>query len=1078
MAIAGLNLDIQTKSVMQNKLLKTIALICIVAFGFSAHVFAQQNKTVTGIVYGENNETLPGATIVVKGTTLGTTTGMDGKFTLSVPSAAKTLVVTFVGMVPQEVAIGTEPIKVTLSMSATALDEVVVIGYGTAKRTQVSSAISSVSQKELKSLPVIGIDQAVQGKLAGVSVTNNSGQPGGGVALRVRGLTTINSNDPLIVIDGVPFTSNTVSSSGYDALGGGRGQTGNSFLAGLNPNDIETIDVLKDASSQAIYGSQAANGVILITTKKGKAADGKVTYDGYFGTSQITNRIDVMNLSQFAEYQNGILPLINQTPADEFKDPSILGPGTDWQEAIFKTGKTQSHALSFSGGKDKTTYYASISNLDQTGTIEGSDYSRLSTRFNLDHQVKEWLNFGVSANIMRSKQNVALADNAPSGTIWLACIQNPLTPVKNLDGTWGGGQTIGGIQYSQDNPVANSLSRGNEVIKTQVFGNMFAEIKFLKDLALKGEVSYNLGNQNNIAYQKAVDVGPRELRSKLIDTRNNSYFWAARVYLNYNKTVGKHNFSATAGHEAQYSYWEQISGTKVDLTNNILDLNAGSTDQTTWELGGGRGDWSMESYFVRGNYMFDNKYSISVSYRGDASSNFGPNNKWGFFPGVSVGWTVTNEPFLESTKDVLSYMKIRLGYGGVGNQNLPNGAPSPPYTSNITVWPGPAGFGSVNGIATNYLYGIANPNLGWEKVITSNLGFDMSFFKSRLELNVDLYKKTTSNMLLFSTGPTFLGIGANWNDLKAPIGNIGQMTNKGIDLSVTSHNVANNMFSWSTTLVFSHYSNELDKLLNESSAIIGSVYYAGYNLTYTAPGHPLGSFYGLVSDGIIRTQEELDASLPQFGYTKDEIHTWLGDLRYKDINGKDDTGNLTGKPDGKIDDADMTYIGSPIPKFTFGFTNNFTFGNFDASVFLQGSYGAKIFNFLKWQLTSMNNAYYNQMTDVLDRYSADNTDGTLPRFTTTNTNNTYISDRYIEDGSYLRVQNLTVGYRFSKSLIERVKLSNLRVYMSAQNLYTFTKYTGYDPEIGSYDNGVTLMNVDQGHYPNPRTIIVGVNVEF
>ena len=1063
---------------MQNKLLKTIALLCFVVLGFSLHVSAQQTKPVTGTVYGENNESLPGATIVVKGTTIGTTSGLDGKFTLQVPSTAKTLVVTFVGMVPQEVAIGTEPLKISLATAATALDEVVVIGYGTAKRTQVSSAISSVSQKELKNLPVTGIDQAVQGKLAGVSVTSNSGQPGGGVALRVRGLTTINSNDPLIVIDGVPFTSNTVSSSGYDGLGGGRGQTGNSMLAGLNPNDIETIDVLKDASSQAIYGSQAANGVILITTKKGKSADGKVTYDGYFGTSQIVKRLDVMDLQQFAEYQNGVLPLINMTPAEEFKDPSILGPGTDWQEAIFRDGYTQSHALSFSGSKDRTSYYASASYLNQTGNIEGSDYERLSSRFNLDHQVKSWLNFGVSANIMRSIQNVALADNAPSGTIWLACIQNPLTPVKNIDGTWGGGQTVGGIQYSQDNPVANSLTRGNKVVMTQIFGNMYTEVKFMKDLSLKGEVSYQLGNHNNIAYQDAANVGPRELRSKLIDTRNNSYFWAGRVYLNYNKTLGKHNISATAGHEAQYSYWEQISGTKLDLTNNIHDLNAGSTDQTTWELGGGKGDWAMESYFFRANYMYNNKYSLSFSYRGDASSNFGPNNKWGYFPGLSLGWTITNESFMQSQKDLVSYAKLRLGYGGVGNQNLPSGAPSPPYTSNISIWPGPAGFGTVNGVATNYLYGIANPNLGWEKVITSNIGLDLSFLKNRIDLTLDLYTKTTSNMLLFSTGPTFLGIGSNWNDLKAPIGNIGQMTNKGVDVSLTSHNITNNNFSWTTSLIYSHYTNKLDKLLNESSAIIGSVYYAGYNLTYTAPGQPIGSFYGLLSDGIIRTQDELDASLPQFGYSKDEIHTWLGDVRYKDINGKDANGKLTGQPDGKIDDADMTYIGSPIPKFTFGFTNNFTYKSFDASLFLQGSYGAKIFNFLRWQLTSLNNAYLNQMSDVLDHYSETNTDGALPRFTTTNSNNTYISDRYIEDGSYLRIQNLTIGYRLPLNLVQRIKMTNLRVYMSAQNLYTFTNYSGYDPEIGSYDNGVTLMNVDQGHYPNPRTITFGVNVEF
>jgi TonB-dependent starch-binding outer membrane protein SusC len=1059
---------------MQNKLLKTIALICIISLGFSMHVFAQQNKTVTGTVYGENNATLPGATIMVKGSTIGTTSDLDGKFTLQVPATAKALLISFIGMEAQEVPITTGPIKVNLVTSATALSEVVVIGYGTVRKNQVTTAISSVNQKELKNLRVTGVDQALQGKLAGVSVTNNSGQPGGGVALRVRGLTSINSNDPLIVIDGVPFTSNTVSSSGYDGLGGGRGQTGNSFLANLNPNDIESVDVLKDASAQAIYGSQGANGVILITTKKGKTAEGKVTYDGSFGTSQITQRLDVMNLRQFAEYQNGIVT----TPAVEFQDPSLLGDGTDWQNAIFKTGYTKSHSLSFSSGKDKTSYFASASYLDQTGTIEGSDYQRYTTRFNIDHAVKSWLNFGMSANILRSIQNVALADNAPSGTIWLACIQNPLIPVTNSDGTWGGGEVISGTSYYQDNPVANSKSRGNKVVQNNIFGNMYAELKFLKDFTLKNEVSYTLGLRNNTAYQLGVNVGPRVLQSKLIDSRNNSYYYALRNYLNYSKTFGKHYFAATAGHEAQYSYWEQIAGTKLELTNNILDMNAGSTDQTTWGLTGGKGEWAMESYFGRLNYMFDNRYSLSVSYRADASSNFGPDNKWGYFPGVSLGWTVTNEKFFESVKNVISYAKIRVGYGGVGNQNLPSGAPTPPYTSIISNWPGPSGFGTVNGYPTNHSEGIANPKLGWESVITSNAGFDMGFLKDRVELTFDLYKKTTTKMLLFSTGPTFLGIGAAWNDLKAPIGNIGQMTNKGFDLSITTRNIIKNDFSWTSSLVFSHYSNNLDKLLTESSSLTGSVYYAGNNITYTAPGHPIGSFYGLEYDGIIRTQAELDASLPQFGYLHNENQTWLGDVRYKDINGKDENGKLTGIPDGKIDEADYTYIGSPIPKFTFGFTNTINYKSFDLSLFLQGSYGAKIYNFMKWQLEKLDNTTNNQLVSVLDRYTATNTDGILPRYTTTNSNNSIISDRYVEDGSYLRIQNLTIGYRLPVSIAQRIKMTNLRVYMSAQNLYTLTKYTGYDPEIGSYDNGILLMNVDQGHYPNPRTITVGVNVEF
>ncbi|MDF1548262.1 MAG: TonB-dependent receptor [Bacteroidales bacterium] len=1048
------------------RVLPLLAALILMSFSVGA-------QTITGKVTDENGDGLVGVNILVKGTNIGTISDMNGIYKISVPEGATTLIFSSIGYQQQEVEIGGRTVvDLQMKVNEESLGEVVVIGYGEVRRDEVTSSIASVSEKDLKDLSVTGIDQALQGKLSGVMVTNNSGQPGGGVALRVRGLTSINSNDPLIVIDGVPFQTNTVSSTGYAGLGGGNGQTGNSFLATINPNDIASVDVLKDASAQAIYGSQAANGVILITTKKGKAAEGKITYDGSFGVGQIANRLDLMNLREFAQYQNEILPVLGQTPSEEFQDPSILGEGTDWQEAIFRNGYTQSHSLSFSGGAEKTSYYISASYFDQTGTIEGSDFKRLSTRFNLDHQIKSWMKVGMSTNLTRSNQNITLADNAPSGAIWLAAIQSPLTPIKNIDGTWGGGQTVGGINYANDNPVANSKNRGNKVILNQIFGSIYADLLFLKDFSFRNEVSYTIGGQNSVAYQYAADIGPRQLQSTLIDTRNNSYYYAIRNYLNYNKTFGKHTISATAGHEAQYSYWESINGRKLDLQNNILDLNVGSTTQTTWELGGGKNNWAMESYFARANYMYDNKYSLSVSYRGDASSNFGPDNKWGFFPGVSVGWTITNEAFAESIKGVLNYAKLRLGYGGVGNQNLPSGAQNPPYTSGVVFYQGPVGFGTIGSSASSFINGIANSNLGWEQVITSNAGIDLSFLNSRIEMTVDLYQKTTTDMLLFTTGPTFLGIGSNWDDLKAPIGNVGQMTNKGFDLSITSHNFVTSNFNWNTTLVFSRYTNVLDKLLNEKSTIDGKVYYDGYTITHTTPGQPVGSFYGLVTDGIYRTQEDLNNALPQFGYPIDETHTWLGDVRFKDLSGPD------GVPDGIINEDDMTYIGSPIPDFTFGLTNTFSYKNFDASIFLQGSYGAEIYNFMRWQLEKMDNPYNNQLNTVSNRYTDTNTGGDLPRFTSTNTNNTYTSDRYVEDGSYLRIQNITIGYRLPKKLINRLKINNLRVYGSVQNLYTFTNYTGYDPEIGSYDNTILLMNVDLGHYPNSRTYSFGLNVEF
>ena len=1043
-------------------------LALLVAFVCCTITLFAQNKTITGVVTDQNGVELSGATVSLKGSKIATTTETNGSFVISVPANATTLIITYVGAAPREFNIeGKTSIMASLEVTDKSLGEVVVIGYGTAKRANVSSAISSVKTKDLKDIPATGIDQAIQGKVAGVTIMNNSGQPGGGVSVRVRGVTTINSNDPLIVVDGVIFNSNTKSNAGYAGLGGSDGQTGNSFLATLNPNDIESIDILKDASAQAIYGSQAANGVLLITTKKGKTGEGKVNYDFYIGQQEVPRRLDLMNLSEFAQYQNETLPLIGGTPSNEFKDPSILGPGTDWQEAMFRHGMMQSHQLSFSGGQNKTNYYFSAGYFDQTGILIGSDFERFSTRFNLDHQIKSFLKVGISSNYNKTIQNVTLAD-AAEGTIWWGAVQSPLVPVKNIDGTWGGGgQTIGGQTYNADNPVARSYYRGNKTTANNLFGHLYANIIFNKDFNLQNEFAYSVSTSNNLAWQDKANWGNTSQRSQLFEYRGNGYYWALRNYLNYNKVIGRHAISATAGHEAQYNYWESINGKKVDLANEIRDLNAGNSDRTTWELGGGKSDGSIESWFARANYVYDNRYTLNLSLRRDASSKFLGDHKWGSFPGASVAWTITNENFAKNWSPTVSNLKLRLGYGEVGNQNMPGGAPNPPYTSVVSFWPGPVGFGT-----SNYLYGIANPDLTWETVVTANLGVDATLFKGFMDVSVDVYKKTTKDMLIIGTGPRLIGVGDQWDDLKGPVINVGQMTNTGIDFTINTNNITKKDFTWKTNLVFTHYKNQLDNLAASTAALSGKVYYDNYTLTFTQPGYAVGSFFGLKTDGIFRTQQDLQNSKPQFGYSVDETHTWLGDIRFQDISGPE------GKPDGVVDERDATFLGSPLPKFTAGLTNSFTWKGFDASVFLYASYGAKIYNFLRWQLESLDNPYFNQTRSVMDRYTEDNTNGSLPRFTNTNVNNKYVSDRYIEDGSFLRIQNVSLGYRFPAKILSKAKITNLRVYTSIQNLYVFTNYSGYDPEIGAFNNNIRLQNVDAGHYPNPRTFTFGVNVEF
>ncbi|MDQ1089900.1 TonB-dependent receptor [Siphonobacter sp. SORGH_AS_1065] len=1023
-----------------------------------------QQRTIRGVVSDTRGTQLPGASVYVKGLQLGATTDVNGKFSLTIPADAKSLTVSYVGMQTQEVEIGTKTeLAITLLDNDKNFDEVVVIGYGTAKRSDVTSSITTLKASELKDIPAAGIDQLLQGKAAGVTVTSNGGQPGGGVSVKVRGVTSINSNDPLFVIDGVPFVNgNTSASSGYAGLGGSDGQTGNSVMAMLNPNDIESIDVLKDASAQAIYGSQAANGVIMVTTKKGKAGEGKINYDVYYGVSEVARKLDLMDLRDFARYQNEVLPIIGNPVADEFKDPSILGRGTDWQDAMFQRGNIQNHQLSFSGGKERTTYYLSLNYFDNKGILLGSDFKRYSTRLSLDNQLKSWAKVGLSANVSRTIQNVTLADAAES-TIWWGAVTSPLIPVKNLDGSWGGGQTVGGVQYNNANLVGNAQFRGNTKTTNTVFGNLYAELQFTKDLSLRNELSYSLGQDNNVAFQKAGNVGGTSFRSRLIDSRSDSYYYSLTNYLSYNKYVGKHGIQLTLGHQAQASYYQAISGSKVDLQANIFDLNTGSSDQTTWGLSGGKGQWAMESYFARANYTYGDRYSVSASFRADGSSNFGPNNRWGNFPGVSVGWTVSNENFAKgSFSNVVNHLKLRAGYGSVGNQNFPGGAPNPAYVGSVQFFSGPVGFGT-----SNMINGIPNPNLKWESVKTTNFGVDLGLLNGRIDATIDVYRKVTSDMIIFLTGPNLIGVGDQWDDLKAPLGNAGQMTNKGIDIGITSTNIKTKDFNWKTNVVFTQFTNTYDKAASAASALDGKVYYNNYLVTHTTPGRPVGSFWGLVTDGLYRNQSDLDNSLPQFGYKVNQNETWLGDVRFKDING-----------DNKIDASDMTFIGSPLPKFTWGLTNSFNYKNLDLSIFFQGSQGAKAFNFLRWQLEGMNNAWSNQLRTVTDRYTADNTDGKLPRFTVTNKNNTAMSDRYVEDASFWRIQNITLGYRLPQTLLSRIKMSNLRIYGTIQNLKTFTNYSGYDPEIGALNNSIKLMNVDTGHYPNPRTFTLGANFQF
>jgi TonB-dependent starch-binding outer membrane protein SusC len=1047
---------------MGNKIVfKTLTLLlcgflCIDAFA--------QEKTITGVVSDQNGSPLAGATVSEKGAKNSVTSTASGIFKITVPANTKALVFSYVGMKSQEISIeGKTSVAVSLNVADNSLNEVVVIGYGSTKRADVTSSIASISEKDIKNLPVSGADQALQGKLAGVTVNSNGGQPGGGVSVRVRGFTSVNGNEPLYVVDGVPIFS-SAGSFNFSGLGGGGGQSSNSILSTLNPNDIQSIDVLKDASAQAIYGSVAANGVILITTKHGKAGEGKINYDVYYGQQYLPKKLDIMNLSEFGAYQNGIAVETNQTPTPEFVDPKVLGEGTNWQDAIFQTGQIQNHQLSFSGGQNKTTYYFSMNYFNQNGLLLNSKFNRYALRANIDHQVKSWLKTGFSMNASRSNQRLTLADEQ-DGTITQALLLSPVISIRNLDGTYGGQSAFGGVTYyTQSNPVAQSENRENTSQISKLYGSLYGDFKLASFLTFRSEFNYDFQMTQNQAFQASYASGTAIFASDLFKQANTSLFWAWKNYLSFNKDFGIHNVSATLGHENWTSRYEYLQAEAKNLNTNgqvSINNNGGSPIQPN----GAAFQSAQESYFARAGYTYNNKYSLNVSFRADASSSFGPNNKWGYFPAASVGWTVTNEEFAKNIKG-LDYLKLRFGGGAVGNQNGPNGAPTPLYTALISI--GQNGFGP-----GNFVGNIGNLDLKWESVTTYNGGIDLSLFKRKLDVSVDVYKKTTKDMLLISSVPNFLGL----SSVTPPIVNAGQMSNKGIDLSITSYNINKKDFTWKTNFIFSHYKNVLDKLISKTSSLDGRIQFNTITVTHTVPGQPVGSFYGGVTNGLFTLADATGGLIPvQFDLPRatsaTTSGTWAGDVRFKDISGPD------GKPDGKIDNFDVTFIGSPHPKFTYGLTNSVKYKEFDLSLFLQGSYGAKIYNFLRRQLEGIENLYSNQLNTVLNRYTATNTGAAMPRFTYNNKNNTSVSDRFVEDGSYLRIQNVSIGYNIPKNIAKKALMTSARVYVSAQNLYTFTKYTGYDPEIGAFNRGITQMNIDNGHYPNPRSFTVGINVEF
>lgn len=1031
---------------MKKRTLKRLLLL--IMFMSGSHFFAQ---TVKGKVTS-GGLPLPGVSVIVEGTKKGTSTDFEGAFVLNNVSAKSKLTFSYIGFkTTTQTAVNN--MQIVMIEDSQNLNEVVVVGYGTSKRKDITGAISSVKASELQDKPFTSIDQALIGKAAGVNVTQNSGTPGGGISVQIRGITSINGNEPLYVIDGTPiFADKNNDSFSFSALGGGNGQTKNSALSSLNISDIESIDILKDASATAIYGANGANGVVLITTKNGKKGKSIVSYETYVGMQQATKFVSVLDLPQYAKYQAKVYQLNGEAVPFQYQSPDLLGKGTNWQDELFRNATIYNHQLSVSGEKDGTRYYTSLNYFDQEGIVLNSDFNRLSLRLNVDSKVKSWLKIGNNMSLSKSTQRVVRNDDR-GGLVMNTLRQSPELPVRYADGSFAGPTgNLGSSANEASNPIALAEFNNATTQRYKINGNLFSDINLVKGLVFRSELGYDLNFGKNSSFAPSYTLGNvTELLNRSYKQQDQSFYWNVKNYFTYNKSINeKHNFTVLLGQESQESRYEYLSGFRSGqfLTSNFNNLDIGDID--TALNGNGSGRWSMSSYISRFNYGFSDKYSFSASLRADASSNFGPNNKWGYFPAFSGAWTVSNEDFLANNK-YINYLKLRAGYGAVGNQNIPANR----YQTILSLIASP--FGGTSPTIDN----LGNPDIKWESLKSLNLGIEVGIFNDAVKLDVDYYIKTSSNFLTKQINDESNQSAQNFYL------NTGEIKTKGIDISINTRNFSTPNFKWDTSIIFSKYNNELTRFQGVGKSLLGKVQFDLYTISRTTEGQPVGQFYGYVTDGLYKNAAELAAGPIQ------ETGTAVGDIRFKDLN-----------QDGKIDSKDQAPIGSAIPDFTYAVTNNFKYKNFNLSIVLQGSQGNEIYNFTRHYTDGIypgfGDRYSNVSTRVLNAFEVGVNENTNePRITFTDPNgNGRISDRFVEDGSYLRIQNISLGYDLPVKVLASSFFTKAKVYVNVQNLHTFTKYSGFDPALGNLDQNVTLSGIDLGRYPVPRTTSIGVNLEF
>ena len=1020
------------KHSLTNKLLNRYLLFTLLLTTFVSLQAQAQDLTVTGtITSAEDGYPIPGATVIIKGTTTGAISDFDGVYSIDT-QIGDTLEFSFIGTESQSITVTKNTLNVVLVSQAENLDEVVIIGYGSIAKKDVTGSVSSVSTKQITQTQTTSIAQAIQGRAAGVAVTKSSGQPGSTPTVRIRGVGTVNNSDPLYIVDGVPIND----------------------ISNVNMDDAQSIQVLKDASATAIYGSRGANGVVLIATKTGRASKPSISYKTYTGMETRIDNLDVMNAEQWATLYNEGKTNDGAAIDPDFANPSSLD-SYNWKDAAYRTGNIQSHQLAVSGGSEKISYYVSFGKLDQKGILKNTSFDRTNFRVNNTYQIKPQIKVGQNLQYSKSKSNSVSATGANSNlkTAFIGYVVDPVSPIFTEDGT------PARPLYSTEirNPVGLTIYDQTPLTKESFLGNIFIEADLFKGLSFRSNYGLEINNRKTDNFQPEYFISAEQNRPvnsySLMRSENKVSVWSNT--LNYRTTINdKHSINALIGHESQKSDFNNVIASRSNIPEGVDNptLGAGAVDTST--NGGGISSSSLLSYFGRLNYSYDERYLFTGTYRIDGSSRFGENNRFAQFPSLALAWNIKNEDFFKS--EAINQFKVRVGWGETGNQNIPNSA-----------------IFSTLSTSENYLLGNdettvvglaplrpGNPDLKWETTTTTNVGLDLGFLENAITFTADYFIKTTSDMLLESPILQTSGFGLN------PTINAGEIENKGFEFSANYKKSINDFF-FSVGGNISIIDNTVVSLASEGSSINTGNAGNGYsNISRTEAGRSIASFYGLEAIGLFQNQDEIDNNASLNGNLP-------GDVQYRDQNG-----------DGVINDDDRTFIGSPLPDFTYGINVDMIYKQFDFSMFFQGVQGNDIFNATGYLLDGKLDS--NLSTEYLNRWTGEGTSNSVPRATFDGfANNSRLSSRFVQDGSYLRLKNIQLGYNFDSSVLEKTFITKARVYLAGQNLLTITDYNGLDPELGvdetqTQDGSNTSLDlgIDRGRYPSTRTVTVGLDINF